>query len=82
MTSFFLAFVHPVPSLGPNNHGFQRVCGAGTMTGFVFFFFSTALESLKIPFFFPPETAHSSASKILHRWGTSLKNSSRRGNIL
>lgn len=52
MTSFFLAFVHPVPSLGPNNHGFQRICGAGTMTGFVFFFFSTALESLKIPFFF------------------------------
>lgn len=60
MTSFFLAFVHPVPSLGPNNHGFQRICGAGTMTGFVFFFFSTALESLKIPFFFSP-------------WNSSLK---------
>lgn len=49
MASFFSSFVNPVPSLGPNNHSFQRIWCAGTMTGF---FFSTALESLKIPLFF------------------------------
>lgn len=81
MTSFFLAFVYPIPSLGPNNRGFQRICFAGTMTGFVFFF-STDLESLKIPYFFSHEMVHLSASEILHIWETSLTNSSRRGNIV
>lgn len=49
MASFFSSFVHPIPSLGPNNDSFQRIWCAGTTTGF---FFSTALESLKIPPFF------------------------------
>lgn len=50
MTSFFLAFVYPIPSLGPNNRGFQRICFAGTMTGFVFF----SLQIWrKFPIFFP-----------------------------
>lgn len=53
MTSFLLAFVYPINSLGPNNHGFQRICFAGTMTEFVFFS-SAALEGLKIPLFPPP----------------------------
>lgn len=53
MTSFFLAFVHPVPSLGPNNHGFQRICGAGTMTGVFFFLYSFGEPENSFFFFFP-----------------------------
>lgn len=80
MTSFFLAFVYPIPSLGPNNHGFQRICFAGTMTGFVFFSLQI-WRAWRFPFF-SHEMVHLSASEILLIWETSLTNSSRRGNIL